>query len=104
MSFSESSIIKMVPSYSADLLLCIVHHCCLCSEVKSLSFLALQNQPSSGQVSWFLSTVSLIELFTPYQLISQSVNTLIVNKYSWISPFFPLSVSMSEISSCVRDQ
>lgn len=104
MSFSKSNIIKMVPSYSADLVVCIVDHCCLCSELKSLSFLALQNQPSSGQVSRFLSIVSLIKLFTPYQLVDQSVNTLIVNKGSWISSFFPFSVSMSEISSCVRDQ
>lgn len=91
MSRSESNVIKMVPSYSADLfLLCIENHCCLRSKLKSLWFLALQNQPSSGQVSWFLFIVLLIKLCTPYQLPCQSGHTLIVNNCSCISPFFYL--------------
>lgn len=93
----------MVPSYSADLLVsCTENHCCLHSKLKSLWVLALQNQTSSGQASWFPFVVLLIKLCTTDQLTGQSVHTLIVNKYSLISPFFTFSVSMSGVSPCVE--
>lgn len=93
----------MVPSYSADLLVsCIENHCCLSSKLKSLWFLALQNQPSSGQASWLPFVVLLIKLCTTDRLPGQSVHTLIANKCSWTSLFFTFSVSMSGISPCVE--
>jgi len=105
MSCSESNVIKMVPSYSANLfLLSVENHCFLRSKLKSLWILALQNQPSSGQVSWFFFIVLLIKLRTPYQLPGQSVHTLIVIKSSWISPFFTFSAGTSGISPCGRDR
>lgn len=105
MSCSASNVIKIVPSYSADLLLlCTENHCCLRSKLKSLRFLAQKNQPASRQVSWFLFIVLLIKLCSPYPLPDQSVHMLIVNKCSWISPFITFSVGMSGISPCTRDQ
>lgn len=82
MSCSESNVIKMVPSYSADLfLLCIENHCCLRAELKFIVFSPAK--PTLFRTSeLFLFIVLLIKLSTPYQLPSQSAHTLIINKCS----------------------